>query len=180
MFTPNYLFGLQRRQRSQRVEALRGAPTQGFFAHQGRRIQPSRAGGVGSGLAPVQHPPHRCRLQVRVPMERPEGAEVDDEQDVANLGYVLQGVKFRAVSGLGPSDTRPWYLREVVAVRDRRVAPFLAAVAGELCDAARCFLGSHLVFSRKKFGAKNRPIRVGEFGRRVIAKRLVHASRQAV
>ena len=122
-------------------------------------------------------------------MGRPEGAEVDDEQDVANTGYALQGVKFRAMSALGPSGARPEHLRKLVAVRDRRVASLLLAavgrfvrtgVAGELCDAARWLLRSRLVFLRKKSGPKPRPIRIGDLWRRVIAKRLVDANREAI
>ena len=99
----------------------------------------------------------------------------------------LCGVRFRAMSALGPSGARPEHLRELVAVRDRRVAAQLlgaigrlheVAAKGELCAAARWLLDSRLVFLRKKSGNAPRPIRVGEMWRRVIAKRLVDANRE--
>ena len=190
------------------MEALRGAPKHGARAQRARALigegayskaaaslhteaaefSAAEQAEWGAALLPCSTRPtaavSRC-----VPMERPEGAEVCDEHDIANTGYALQGVKFRAMSAPGPSGARPEHLRELVAVRDRRVASLLLAavdrfvrtgVAGELCDAARWLLGSRLVFLRKKSGPKARPIRVGEFGRRVMAKRFVHASRERI
>ena len=71
----------------------------------------------------------------------------------------LKGVRLRAMSAAGPSGARPEHLRELVAVRDRRVANTIlaaiskfvsAAMAGELADAARWILDSRLVFLGKK------------------------------
>ena len=50
------------------------------------------------------------------------------------------------------------------------------ASAGGLLDHCRWILGSKLVFLRKKSGVKPRPIRIGEFWRRVIAKKLVQVN----
>ena len=91
------------------------------------------------------------------------------------------------MSALGPSGARPEHIRELVAVRDRRVAAQLlgairrlheVAATGELCAAARWLLDSRLVFLRKKSGNAPRLIRVGEMWRRVIVKRLVDANRE--
>ena len=90
----------------------------------------------------------------------------------------LKGVRFRAMTGPGPSGARPEHLRELIAVRDRRCSgAMLAAIgklvevatAGKLCEAARWILDSRLVFLAKKSGAAPRPIRIGEVWRRVIA-----------
>ena len=95
----------------------------------------------------------------------------------------------RAMSAPGPSGMRPEHLRELVAVRDRRVANALlaaigrfveAAATGSLCDAARWMLFSRLVFLRKKSGPAPRPIRIGELWRRVVAKRMVDANREII
>ena len=45
-----------------------------------------------------------------------------------------------------------------------------------LADHCRWLLGSKLVYLRKKKGTKPRPIRIGEFWRRVIAKKLVQSN----
>ena len=93
------------------------------------------------------------------------------------------------MSAAGPSGMRPEHLRELVAVRDRRVANALlaaigrfveAAATGALCDAARWILESRVIFLRKKTGPAPRPIRVGELWRRVIGKRLVDDNREKV
>ena len=63
----------------------------------------------------------------------------------------LRGMHFRAMSAAGPRGARPEHLRELVAVRDRRVANALVSAIGgfvdagrngELCDAARWILDS--------------------------------------
>ena len=111
------------------------------------------------------------------------------EEDEAAPKYALKGVRFRAMSAAGPSGARPEHLRELVAVRDRRVSNALlsaigkfasAAAAGELPGAARWILDSRLVFLRKKRGAAPRPIRVGELWRRVVAKRMLDDSRSKI
>ena len=81
---------------------------------------------------------------------------------------------------------RPEHLNEALLTRRRAVCSRLpravaalvkAGRAGQLPEATRWILQSRVVFLRKPGTATPRPIRVGEFRRRVIAKRLVHDSR---
>ena len=113
----------------------------------------------------------------------------DDTADVApllpmSLGQqALRGVRFPALSGAGPTGTRPEHLREALLAKRRSVTNrLLRAVAelgrlgraGELPTSARWILDSRVVFLSKPGSESPRPIRVGEVWRRLIAKRLVH------
>ena len=118
---------------------------------------------------------------------RADAPTLDLPEPESSSKTALRGVRFRALSGAGPSGARPEHLRELVAVRDRRVSNSLlgaldnfvaAASKGDLPDAARWVLSSRLVFLRKKTGRAPRPIRVGELWRRVIAKRLLDEHRE--
>ena len=138
----------------------------------------------GTKLLPSSTRPAQALASPEAAPEAPADADATERQP-----YVLKGVRFRAMSAPGPSGARPEHLREMVAVRDRRIAAALlealgrfadAASKGELCDASRWILESRLVFLRKKTGNAPRPIRVGELWRRVIAKRLVDAHRAEV
>ena len=120
------------------------------------------------------------------PEDTPEPPSLPDQH---GSRAALRGVSFRAMSGAGPSGMRPEHLREMTAVRDRRISGSLlaaidkfvdAAISGELCDAAKWILDSRLVFLRKKKGIVPRPIRVGELWRRVIAKRVIDANRKHI
>ena len=95
----------------------------------------------------------------------------------------FSGVRFSALSAPGPSGARPEHLRDALAARPRGASTRLrqavaelhdVAGAGKLPDCSRWLLESRLIYLQKKQGLAPRPIRVGEFWRRVIAKRLVH------
>ena len=101
----------------------------------------------------------------------PEGPMMEEDSPARSA---LRGVRFRAMSAAGPSGARPEHLRELVAVRDRRIANALlaaidkfvkAAIGGELPDASRWLLNSRVVFLEKKNSTVPRPIRVGELWR---------------
>ena len=113
----------------------------------------------------------------------------DDSETSVLEGRALAGVRFRALSAPGPSGFRPEHLRELIAIRDRRctgalfvsIASFIGvAIAGKLCKEARWILDSRLIYLRKKTGSIPRPIRIGQVWRRVIAKRLIEANRDAI
>ena len=111
------------------------------------------------------------------------GDQINQVSAEKELGYGLKGVRFKALSAPGPSGARPEQLKELLACGNKRVArefarnvgKFVAAASeGHLPAEARFILDSRLVYLRKKHGKVPRPIRVGEFWRRVIAKRLVY------
>ena len=110
----------------------------------------------------------------------PDGS-VEVENDDANCN--LKGVRFKALSALGPSGARPEHLRELLSCGNKRIARNLlievgkfinVAAQGRLPDSARFILDSRVVYIRKKRGVIPRPVRVGELWRRVIAKKLLH------
>ena len=99
-----------------------------------------------------------------------------------NTRHVLKGIRFGALSAAGPSGCRPEHLNDALSAQPRSTASRLlraitefneVASVGGLADHCRWLLGSKLVFLRKKVGNKPRPIRIGEFWRRVVAKKLV-------
>ena len=117
----------------------------------------------------------------RAPDAQPAAAVHDDDVDPA--ASPLEGVRFAALSGPGPSGARPEHLRDMLNCGRRRVANRLLralqvtealAAAGRLPDAWRWMLDSRLVYIKKKGSATPRPIRVGELWRRVISKWLLH------
>ena len=77
---------------------------------------------------------------------------------------------------------RPERLREMASVRKRPLVNSLlrtlgalveAANAGTIPPTARWILASRLTYLRKKTSPALRPIRIGEFWRRFVAKRLL-------
>ena len=106
---------------------------------------------------------------------------------VASTKKVLDGVRFAALSAPGPSGARPEHLKECLFGRARgaasqvrkAVAEFYEAAAnGALADSARWILDSRLVFLKKKTGPAPRPVRVGEFWRRLVGKKLVASTQR--
>ena len=96
------------------------------------------------------------------------------------------GVRFPSLSVAWASGSRPEHLCEALMAKRRSVTNRLlravadlsqAGGAGKLPTSARWLLDSRLVFLRKPGSDTPRPIRVGEFWRRVIAKRLAHDQR---
>ena len=119
------------------------------------------------------------------------GGEASDGGSVAPpgggaAGKVLEGVRFAALSGPGPSGMRPEHLKDALSARSRGVASrlrstvaefFSVAVAGQLNHCVRWVLDSRLVFLKKKTGPAPRPVRIGEVWRRLVGKKLVHETR---
>ena len=106
-----------------------------------------------------------------------------DADEVPEVQCSLKGVRSKALSAPGPTGARPEHLKELLGIKNKRIARRLiqsiskfveVASKGTLPDAAGFLLDSRLVFLRKKRGRKPRPIRVGELWRRVVAKRLMH------
>ena len=105
----------------------------------------------------------------------------DEAEDNAKFRHSLSGVRFAALSAPGPSGCRPEHVKEMLSMRQRSLVNNLLRVIGTLREkgqkgslppCARWILASRLVYLKKKVGPKPRPIRVGEFWRRVIAKGL--------
>ena len=101
----------------------------------------------------------------------------------------LGGVSFPALSAPVPSGARPEHLNEaLLAHRRHATGRLLRAIAtlvergklGQLPASAHWITQSRLVFLRKDGSTSPRPIRIGEVWRRVIAKRLVYDSRDAL
>jgi hypothetical protein len=95
----------------------------------------------------------------------------------------LDGVHFSRLSGPGPTGMRPEHLKDMLACARRRAVNRLLraihafesmAVDGTLPGVWKFILHSRLVFIAKKHGPVPRPIRVGEFWRRVVAKHALH------
>ena len=119
------------------------------------------------------------------------GGEASDGGNVAPPGWgaagkVLEGVRFVALSGSGPSGMRPEHLKDALSARSRGVASrlrstvaefFSVAAAGQLNHCVRWVLDSRLVFLKKKTGPAPRPVRIGEVWRRLVGKKLVHETR---
>ena len=137
--------------------------------HWAVQLLPETARGVGSVL-PVPRPPVAAGAHVpaREPQEVPKP---------------LDGVRFSRLSGPGPSGMRPEHLKDMLAcTRRRAVNRLLRAVhnledmasTGSLPEVWRFMLHSRLVFLAQKHGPAPRPIRVGEFWRRVVAKHSLH------
>ena len=128
--------------------------------------------------------------------ERPEEAlsrEAEGSQAADNTvptaagGRALDGVRFAALSAPGPSGARPEHLKDAFFGRAngaasqlrKAVAEFYEVAApGKLGDSVRWLLDSRLVFLKKKAGPAARSVRVGEFWRRVIGKKLVQNTRR--
>ena len=101
-----------------------------------------------------------------------------------SMRQILKGVRFKGSSAPGPSGCRPEHLQDALSARPRSSASRLwvalnefysKAVDGSLASHCRWLLGSRLVYLRKKSG-KPRPIRIGEFWRRFIGKKLVNTT----
>lgn len=117
----------------------------------------------------------------RAPGPRPEAAAHHD--DVEPASSPLEGVRFAALSGPGPSGMRPEHIRDMLNCGRRRISNRLLralqvtealAAGGDLPDAWRWMLDSRLAYIKKKRSSTPRPIRVGEVWRRLVAKWLLH------
>ena len=95
--------------------------------------------------------------------------------------HPLKGVRFASLTAPGPSGERPEHAKELLSCHSRQVANRLCRAmgalqrkikAGALIEEARWIKRSRLVFLEKKGSVKPRPIRVGEFLRSTVAKRL--------
>jgi hypothetical protein len=102
----------------------------------------------------------------RAPGPRPEAAAHHD--DVEPASSPLEGVRFAALSGPGPSGMRPEHIRDMLNCGLRRISNRLLralqvtealAAGGDLPDAWRWMLDSRLAYIKKR-SATPRPIRV--------------------
>ena len=122
-------------------------------------------------------------------------AAVSDSSDFSKASFAelrksaLKGVKFGALSGAGPSGMRPEHLDCALLVSRRSISSRLlrgiarsvsAAGRGTLPESAHWLTQSRLVYLSKPSSSTPRPIRVGEVWRRIIGKRLVADSRDAL
>ena len=132
--------------------------------------------------------PHTTRTGGRHFSAAPTPAAASDENSfdqqpgTDRADHPLRGVRFAALSAPGPSGARPEHLKEMLSSNRRALSNRLlglvgrlmtAAKRGELPAVARWILRSRLIFIKKKASTKPRPIRVGEFWRRSIAKKIV-------
>jgi hypothetical protein len=94
----------------------------------------------------------------------------------------LKGIRFAPMTAPGPSGRRNEHVRELLSVRKRSVANRLlrllgdairAGLEGALPPAARWILGSGVTFLEKAGKEAPRPIRAGEWLRKVIGKSLL-------
>jgi len=94
----------------------------------------------------------------------------------------LKGIRFPPMSGPGPSGARPEHTRELLSIRKRSVANRYLRLLGKFIDVglegrlpstARWILGSQLTFIDKKGSSVPRPIRAGEYLRKIIGKSLL-------
>ena len=101
----------------------------------------------------------------------------------------LQGVRFPPMTAPGPSGCRPEIIKEMLAVRKRSVANRLfrllgrfidVALAGNLPPVARWILGSNVTFLEKPDTDTPRPIRAGEWLRKVVGKAGLFRHRKAI
>ena len=114
------------------------------------------------------------------------GVEEDAPVEATSFGgsrKILSGVHFAALSAPGPSGARTEHLQEALGARPRSISSRLAraiaelqtaAAAGTLPESSRWILGSRLVYLKKKKGSAPRSMRIGEFWRRLITKRLLY------
>ena len=95
--------------------------------------------------------------------------------------HPLSGVRFAALTAPGPTGDRAEHAKELLACRSRQVANRLCRAmgavqqkikAGALIDEARWIKRTRLFFLEKKGSAKPRPVRVGEFLRGTVTKRV--------
>ena len=94
----------------------------------------------------------------------------------------LKGIRFPQMSGPGPSGARPEHTRELLSIRKRSVANRYLRLLGKLIDSgldgtlpstAKWILGSQLAFIDKKGSSVPRPMRAGEYLRKIIGKSLL-------
>ena len=109
------------------------------------------------------------------------GDSGEEEDQVGERTFCMQGIRFTALSAPGPSGARPEHFKEALANPRRQVRSALSksiddvvnmAMRGDLPDVARWILDSRLVYLKKKASNTPRPVRIGEVFRRIIGKRL--------
>ena len=104
---------------------------------------------------------------------------VTEDIDAQWAEHPLKGISFPPMSGTGPSNCRPEHMNEMLGTRKnalkRRLFRLLEeavekGLKGELPDTLRWILGSSATFLEKLGHETSRPIRCGEWLRKVIAK----------
>ena len=109
-------------------------------------------------------------------------ASLDEEW----MSHPLKGISFKPMSGTGPSNCRPEHIQDLLSVRKcalkRRLFKLLErvidrALDGTLPPAARWILDTTVTFLEKPAVDTPRPIRAGEWVRKVVAKVLLRRNR---
>ena len=135
---------------------------------------------AGHALAPQREaPPRQPVSNLRAPTGQ------DGEED----NHPLKGVRYTALTAPGPSGMRPEHAKEMLSIRRRplvnRALRALAAfqevaAAGSLGLHSRWILRTRLVYLKKRGSDTPRPVRIGEFLRSCMAKRLLRAAAPAL
>ena len=112
-------------------------------------------------------------------------ASSDDEW----TNHPLKGISFKPMSGTGPSNCRPEHIQDLLSVRKRALKRRLfklleriieGALDGALPPAARWILNTGVTFLEKPAVDTPRPIRAGEWVRKVVAKVLLRRHRAKI
>ncbi|CAK0846886.1 unnamed protein product [Prorocentrum cordatum] len=102
-------------------------------------------------------------------------------QDPLRDDHPLKGARFACLTALGPTGTRAEHAKECMGTTQRPLANRLAramlrfqeaARDGKLGTEARWLMRNRSVFLKKKGSAKPKPVRVGEFLRATMAKKV--------
>jgi hypothetical protein len=122
-----------------------------------------------------------------------EGIRPQAESQVSPNGQgsesPLKGIRFAPMTAPGPSGRRSEHVRELLSVRKRSVANRLLRLLGDAIradlegtfpSAARWILGSGVTFLEKPGKDAPRPIRAGEWLRKVIGKSLLLKHKDAI
>ena len=113
--------------------------------------------------------------------EREQGSPTDDWAN-----HPLKGVSFKPMSGTDPSNFRPEHIQDLLSVRKRALRRRLfkllekaigRALSGTLPSIARWILDTGVTFLEKPSVDTPRPIRAGEWMRKVVAKVLLRRNR---
>ena len=125
---------------------------------------------------------------VTPPVQAPEAQQSPNENSSSDPldGHPLKGISFPPMSGPGPSGTRPEHVKDMLGTSKRALRTRLLklldkaiemGIAGTLPNSCRWILGTAATFLTKPGKDTPRPIRCGEWLRKVIAKVLLRRYR---
>jgi hypothetical protein len=159
------------------VQSVSGTPAQLTPVQEARfaaRLLPqsTRADALSARPAAASE---QSQPQLQPAQASPGGSAVEQDE------HPLSGVRFAALTAPGPTGTRAEHAKELLSCHNRRMANRLCrAMAGvqrkirdgDLIAEAGWIKSTRLVLLAKKGSATPRPVRVGEFLRGAVAKRL--------